>query len=194
MAMAQFLMGHSRPLFVFSTVNMFCKKIANDCIRTVDLWDLKQPLCHLKQNHNTSVTILVVNFNIFDGEPAARILLLRSRSNLYDVEGVAQGAGWIHFRRSAKTQKYHLHRDCQSGEESNDLYDTHTKKKSKFFSGKFCCKIVLLFTNFSLLLLLLFATLMLLLSSLTRMLFLFIPGAMYKTFLMCYTYRSVYWV
>ena len=51
-------MGHSQPLFrsfcLFHTVEstqMFNINFADDCIRTLDLWYRKRPLCQLSLNH-----------------------------------------------------------------------------------------------------------------------------------------------
>ena len=64
-------MGHSRPLFIYFrlfntqlTVNKssIYKKIANDWIRTADLWYLKQPLYQLSHNHCPNEELFKVSF------------------------------------------------------------------------------------------------------------------------------------
>ena len=50
-------LGHFRPLFaIFTsfqqlTVNMFIINLANEWIRTAELWYWKRPLCQLSHNH-----------------------------------------------------------------------------------------------------------------------------------------------
>ena len=65
-----FLMGQSRPLFIFyfllfNTVDNKCSIIfADDWIRTADLWNLKRPLNQLSHNHCLFLAIISGQINI----------------------------------------------------------------------------------------------------------------------------------
>ena len=71
---SKFLMGHSRPLFVFfrlfNSSQCICSlwNNADDWIRTTDLWHWKRPLCRLSYNHSPILSLSTLsNLNFSNG-------------------------------------------------------------------------------------------------------------------------------
>ena len=68
-----FLLGHSRPLFLFFlsyqqlTVNTFIIKSCGDWIWTSELWYWKRPLCQLSHNHFLQVVFRALVWHSWQG-------------------------------------------------------------------------------------------------------------------------------